>query len=91
MTQAGLIARLVQAAETWGYRRYQQEVVVVEQSQPECCPDGRMKTEIELEPVKGGQGGRRLRCIATLELDGTVSCIEAGATFDTSWRDSERL
>jgi hypothetical protein len=75
MTQAGLISRLVQAAADWTRGRYRQDVVVVEHSDPECSEDGRVQTIVELEasPRKGRR--QRMICIATLELDGTISCL----------------
>jgi hypothetical protein len=82
MTEAGLITRLMQAAEEWGRRRYHQEVVVVEHKEPECCPDGRMSAVIELDTAKGKHRAQPVRCIATMELDGTISCVEARATQD---------
>lgn len=79
MTQTGLISRLVQAAEEWTRGRHRQDVIAVEHSEPECCEDGRIQTIVELDTSHLAGRSQRMRCIATLELDGTVSCIDAGA------------
>ncbi len=82
MTQASLITRFIRAAEEWARGRYHEDVVAVGHGEPACCADGRIKAVVELATVKTGRRPRRVRCTATLELDGTVSCFEAGATSD---------
>lgn len=77
MTQAGLISRLVQAAEEWTRGRYRQDVVAIDHSDPACCEDGCLQTVVELETSPHAGRRQRIRCIATLEPDGTVSCIDA--------------
>ncbi len=79
MTQARRITRLLRAAEEWARGRYREDVVAVGHGEPACCADGRIEAVVELDTVRAGGPSRRVRCIATLELDGTVSCFEAGA------------
>jgi hypothetical protein len=78
MTQAGLITRLMQAAEEWTRKRYGREVVVVSHGDAERYADGRIQAVVELDTLKTGERPRRVRCIATLEPDGTVSCLGEG-------------
>ena len=82
MIEARRITRLLRAAEEWAWGRYHEDVVAVAHSEPACCADGRIKAVVELATVKTGRRPRRVRCTATLELDGTVSGYEAGATSD---------
>jgi hypothetical protein len=75
MTEAGLIGRLVQAAEEWARRRYRQDVFVIANHEPERDEDGRLQTVVEL--IRSTPSGKMqpARCIATLEPDGTISCF----------------
>ena len=75
MTEAGLIGRLVQAAEEWARRRYGQDVLVIANHEPERADDGRLQAVVEL--MRSTRSGRLqpARCIATLEPDGTISCL----------------
>lgn len=82
MTEAGLITRLLQAAEDWGRRRYHEPVAVVGHSGPDCCADGAIRAEVELAAGHPGKRPRRTRCIVTLEVDGTLSCWAAGPPYD---------
>ena len=79
MTQASLISRLMQAAEEWARGRYREDVVAVAHSEPAWCADGRIEAVVELATARATGPRGRVRCIATLELDSTVSCFEAGA------------
>ncbi len=79
MTQASLITRFIRAAEEWARGRYREDVVAVGHDEPTCCADGRIETVVELDAVRGRSRPRRVRCIVTLELDGTIACFEAGA------------
>ena len=46
MTNAGLLARMLRAAETWGRTRYGRELIPVAHTEPARGPDGTLQVVV---------------------------------------------
>ncbi|GAC1563528.1 MAG: hypothetical protein NVS2B7_37490 [Herpetosiphon sp.] len=73
--EAGVLRRLVAAAEAWSRQRGQGPVQAEGDSGLECCADGSVRTTVELQPMRPGAVRIHVRCLVTLEPDGTLACV----------------
>lgn len=77
ITQTHILNRMLRAAEAWARTRTGQPVQVRSYSEPCCGTDGAYTSQVELEvrPAAGRSEPASLRCLVTLEPDGTLGCI----------------
>lgn len=79
------LQRMVKAAEDWGRAHLPAPLTIGTVQAPECCADGSLQTTIELESA--GRQSRRVRCLVTLERDGTLSCYVPDAAQSSARED----
>ncbi len=78
MDEAGLIARLVGAAEEWGLQRFGKPMKALRSTGLEEHTDGSTTITVDLyeaqQTPESGTQPTRVTCITTLEPDGQISC-----------------
>ena len=77
MQPSTVLRRMVHAAEQWGHEHFGASVTVEVLNGPQCCPDGSLQTAVALQPAGGQQ--KPVRCLVTLEPDGTLACFAPDA------------
>ncbi len=78
MDEAGVISRLIAAAEDWGFQRFGKPMKALKSTGLEEHGDGSATITVDLyeaqqTPASDTQP-ERVTCITTLERDGRISC-----------------